>query len=72
MDAVDEISFQVEKLDGSPPVSSVPEAVVALLPVRGLIVHQKHVFLLAGDIGNHLPGKGTPQSTLIFFQPKKR
>ena len=72
MNAVNEISFQVEQLDRSAAITSVPEAVVLLGTVRGLVVHQEHVLFLAGDVCNHLPGKGTllhiPSDFIIFVR----
>ena len=58
MNAIDEVPFDIEKLDGPDAVATVPEAVVTLLPVRSLIVHQEHVRLLTGDVGHHPAGKG--------------
>ena len=56
MDAVDKGPLMVEQLDGPDAVATVPEAIVTLLPVRSLVVHQEHVRLLTGDVRNHLPG----------------
>ena len=46
------------KFDISLAVSSVPEAVVALLSVRLLVVYKEHVFLTAVDIDVHCRAHG--------------
>ena len=56
MDAVDEVAVTVEQLDGAHAVPAVPQALVPFRPVRGFVVHQEHVFFLAGHIRNHPAG----------------
>ena len=56
MDSVYQPAPGVEQLDGPHAVPAVPETFVSLLSIRRLIVHQQHVFLLAGDIRDHPAG----------------
>ena len=53
VDAVDELALYIKQLHGSPAVAAVPQPVVALDTIRGFVIDQQHILLLAGDIGHH-------------------
>ena len=59
VNTVDQFSVRIEQMYGSDTIAAVPETIVPFGTIRGFVIHEEHILLLASDIGNH-PARRTP------------